>query len=231
MKGTARVGAIATIVAGIAGVVWFALEIVPPSLGFEDTDSPAVMLEFLRGHSDVFLQAADVLLLLAICLTIATFAVRDALLPRADSLGLRFVSAMGLFAAAFLFMNGVVRASAGPLVYIDGLDHDWGAAAYLAVQMVGTHGFAQGGTLAFCIWAIGVSLIGLRTRTLPAALCALGVIPAFRLLTLLLGPWGLLPDGLWIVAMIAIPGTMLWCVFLGVVLLRRSFARRPAQEP
>lgn len=141
---------------------------------------------------------------------------------------------MGIFSAAFLFIHGVVRLSVEPLLYIDSLDRDWGEAAYLVVQVVGVHGFAQAGVFALCLWAIGISLIGLRTRALPVAVCLLGAIPVIRVLGLL-GPLGVLPDDmpdvLWIVFMVSIPGVMLWCLVLGLVLLRgRGAIRVPTAE-
>ncbi len=223
MKSASRVGAISMIVAAIAGIAWFALELAPVRLGFEDTDSPAVSLEFLREHQEIYVQAGIILIVLAIALTVATFAVSDVLAPRANSLALRSTSAFGLFSAAFFFMHGVVRSASGPLLYIDSLNHDWGEAAYLVVQMLGIHGFAQAAVFALCTWAVGIILIGFRTRAIPLALCALGVIPAFRLVALVFGPLGILPGGLWFLSILSIPGAMLWCLLLGVVLLRRSF--------
>ena len=157
------------------------------------------------------------------------FAVSDVLAPRADSLALRSASVLGQFSAVSFLMFGVVRLSTGPLLYIDSLDRDWGEAAYLVVQVVGVHGFAQAGVFALCLWAIGISLIGLRTRALPVAICLLGAIPVIRILGLL-GPLGVLPDdmpdGLWIVFTVSIPGVMLWCLILGLVLLRGRDAIR-----
>lgn len=226
MRSTARVGAISIIVFALAGIAWSALELAPPILGFGDTDDPAVSLQFLREHSDIYVKAGIVLILMAITLTVATFAVSDVVAPRSNSLALRSTSAFGLFSAAFFFGHGALRMGSGPLLHIDSLNHDWGEAAYLAVQMVGIHGFAQAAIFTLCTWAIGISLIGLRTKTIPLVLCALGVIPAFRLLGGLLGPLGFLPEGLWFLwplFMASIPGVMLWCLILGIVLLRRGF--------
>jgi hypothetical protein len=224
------IGAISTIVAGLAGLAFMALEFVPQGLGFEDTDDPSVSLQFLLGHPEAYLQEGLTLLLFAITLLVATMAVSDVLVRRGDSLALRFTSTVGIFAAALLFMFGVLRSSVQPMLYIDSLSHDWGEAAYLVVQMAGVHGFAQGGLMALSIWAVGVSLIGRRTRSLPLALSLLALFPAFRLVALVLGPLGILPDGLWIVAMLAIPGTMVWCLLLGIVLLRKAMAGGPADE-
>lgn len=82
-----------------------------------------------------------------------------------------------------------------------------------------------GGIFALCLWAVGLSLIGLRTKAIPLALCVLGILPAFRIASGTLGPLGLVPDAdiLWLLGMASILGTILWCLLLGVVLLRRSF--------
>lgn len=226
----ARAGAFALIVASLAGIAWTALELVQPSLGFDDTDSPGVTLKFLAIHADVWVNASMVLLLLAGSLLVATFAVSDVLAQQSSRLTVRSISAAGTFAAACFFMFGVLRGSAHPLLYIEALDRAWGESAFLVIQMVGIHGFAQAGILAFCLWAVGVSTAGLRSGALPRAVCLLGVIPTIRVVLLVLGPTGAietLPDGLWVVAMIAIPGAFLWALILGLVLLRRSFG---AQE-
>ena len=227
---TTALGALSIIVVGLAGIAWFWLELSPPRLGFDDTDSPAVSLRFLRAYPEIHAQAGISLILIAIALTVATFVVFDAAASRSDSLALRSLSAVGLFSAAFFFMHGVLRFSAKPMLYIDELDHDWGEAAYAAVQMVGIHGFAQAGVFALCGWVVGISLIGLRTRTIPVALCALAVVPAFRLVGLMVAPFVELPEVLWIVSIAAIPVVMLWCVLLGLVLVRRGLAVAPGDR-
>ncbi len=220
---TVRLGALSVIVFAVAGIAWFALEIAPPALGFENTDSPAVMLPFLREHASLSVYAGLVLVVMAISLMVATLFVWDTIAPRADSLAVRSASAFGVFSAAFFLIHGVIRLAVEPVLFIDDLNHAWGESAYLIVQVMGIHGFAQAGSLSLCMWAVAISLIGLRTRALPLALCVLGVIPALRLLGLLGGPLNVLPDGLWIVFMLAIPGVMLWCLLLGLVLVRRAF--------
>ena len=46
------------------------------------------------------------------------------------------------------FLFGILKASVGPLLYIDELKSEWGETAYLVIQMLGTHGFGQGALLA-----------------------------------------------------------------------------------
>jgi hypothetical protein len=235
VRGSAFAAGIALLVFGVAGVAWFALETTAPRLGFEDTDSPAVMLAFLRAHPEVYGQACAVLLVMALALTVAVLAVRDSLAQRERPLALRSATAFGLLSAGCFFLLGVVRGMVGPLLHIDDLDPGWGEAGYIVVQLVGTQLAAQGATLALAIWIAGLAIFGARTRRLPLALCLFAVVPALRIAGAL-GPLSLgsgvsadgAPEWLWIVFMAAIPGTMLWIVGLGLLLLARG--RRLTKE-
>ena len=224
---TARLGALSVIVFALAGIAWFALESAPPRLGFEDTDNPAIMVGFIWAHSEVFVQAGVALIVMAISLTTAVLSVAEVIGPRSGGVGLRSTTAFGLFAAAFFLFGGGIRiGSSGPLLHMAGLRAEWGESAYLAAQVV-SQAVLIGGLFALCLWAVSLSLIGLRTKALPVALCVLGLLPAFRIVSGTLGPLGLMPDTeiLWLMAMASILGTILWCLLLGVVLLRRSFAK------
>jgi len=225
VRKTTRIAAASTILFALAGIVWFVLESTPPRLGFEDTDDPAVMVAFIRQHPEVFVQAGAMLILMALSLTIAVVAVAELVEPQSAAVGLRSTSAFGLFAAAFFVFGGAIRiGSSGPLLHMADLRTEWGEAAYVAVQ-VASQALLIGGVFAVCLWAVGLSLIGLRTRVLPLALCVLGILPAFRIVSGLLGPLGFLPDVdvLWVISIASIVGTILWCLILGIVLLFRSF--------
>ena len=225
MRSTTRVAAIATILTALAGIAWLALESTPVRLGFEDTDDPTVMVAFIRQHPEVFAQAGVVLLLMAVTLVIAVVAVGDAIGTSTDGLALRGTRAFGLFAAAILFFGGGIRVgSSGPLLHMAGLSEASGEAAYVAAQVV-SQAVLICGLLALCLWAVGLSLIGFRSKVLPLPLCALGVLPAYRIVSAMLGPVGLLPevDALWIASVASIFGTFVWCLLLGFVLLRRGF--------
>ena len=231
MRTSTTVAGLSTIAFALAGIAWFALEITPPGLGFEDTDNPAVMLGFVRAHPDIYVHAGLALILMAITLTVAVLGVAEVAARRANSLGLRTASAFGLFAAAFFLMHAGIRiGSSGPLLHIGGLKDEWGEVAYLASQVAG-QALQIGGIVGLCLWAVGLSLIGIQTRIFPLALLALAVFPVIRLVTGTLGPLGLLPDSdlLWVLSIAAIPGTMLWCLVLGLVLLRRGL--QSAVEP
>lgn len=231
MRNSTRVAALSTIVFAIAGLASFAFQLAPPMLGFDDTDNPAVSIAFVRTQPDIHVYAGLCLILMAIALVVAILSVADVVAPRADSLAIRCVSVLGLFAAALFLVTGGLRIGAsGPLLHIAGLRDEWGEAAYLAFN-VASQAVGISAIVALCLWAVGLSLIGLRTKVLPLALCVLGIIPAFRLVGGTLGPIGALPDSevLWILGMVSIPGTMVWCLLLGLVLLRRALG--PAAEP
>ena len=235
MKNSGTVAGLSIIAFALAGICWFVLESTPPRLGFEDTDNPAIMVGFVRAHPEVFVQAGTSLIIMAISLTIAILAVAEVLGPGSGPVGLRSASAFGLFAAAFFLFGGAIRiGSSGPLLHMAGLRDEWGEGAYLAAQVV-SQGVLIGGIFALCVWVVGLSVVGLRTKAIPLALSVLGILPAFRIVSSTLGPLGLLPDAevLWLIGMASILGTILWCLLLGVVLLRRSFGSivEPAVDP
>ena len=217
---TARAGGLAIVVFAVAGVAEFAQELAPVANGFSDTDDPAVMLRFIREHPEAYRWGGLALFVMAASLVVAAFAVADHLATAASSLAVRTTTAFGLLAAAFFFGQGVLRLSGGPLLHIDGLNRDWGEAAYLATQMAGVHGFAQGALLGLSLWATAVSVTGIRSHTLPTLVGIVGIFPVLRLTGSLLGPLELLPEDLWIVFMASIVGTLIWCLVLGIVLLR-----------
>ncbi|WP_166787947.1 DUF4386 family protein [Cryobacterium adonitolivorans] len=227
-----RAGGLAAVVAGLGGIAWFTLELLPPVLGFDDTDNPAVSLDYLRQYPQFYPLAGVVLFAMAIAFVVASFAVSDALAPHTSSLTRRSLSALGIMSAAFLFMHGVLRASVGPLLYIDGMNSSWGESAYLTIQTLGIHGFAQASLLVLCVWTVGISIAGARSRALPIWICVLGIITGLRLVVVIAGPILTaasidLPEVFWLGSVALIPLSMLWWLGLGVVLLVKS---RPHRE-
>jgi hypothetical protein len=216
-------GTMSGIAVAIAGVAFMALQLGAQSLGFEDTDNPAVQLEYLRGHSENYAQQGLAMFVIGIALTILVFAAYDRLAGQVGPVALRTLSAFGLLGAACYFLFGVMRFSVLPLLYIDGLDHDWGEMAYLVHQVAGIHGFAQAGIVSSCGFAVGIGIAGFRAGVLPRWLAVLAVVPAIRLLAIV-GPFGLLPDGFWIIFMLSIPGSFVWFALLGASLRDASAA-------
>lgn len=231
MSSTSRAGALATIAAGLAGLAWFVVYLTPVSLGFEDTDNPVTSLRFLRDYPDSYQLMGMILILLGIVLTVAVLNASDVLSARAGRLAVRSTTAFGLIAAALFFLYGVIVSSVQPLLYVDSLSSTWGEATYLILQFVGLHTFGQGAITALAGWAVAVCLIGLRTRAIPLIVIVLGLVPAFRLVGLLIGSLGIEADALWIFAISSIPGVMVWTLILGVVLLRRSLTTTTPSTP
>lgn len=233
-RAASRSGGIAVIVAGLAGIALFALEVMGPVLGFDDTDNPAVSLDYLHQHPQFYAFAAIAAFIMALANIAASFAISDVLGPRTSSITRRSLSALGLFAAAFLFMHGVLRDSVGPMLYIDSLKSEWGESAYLTIQLLGTHGFLAAGFVALAIWSVGICMAGARSRSLPIWLCVLGLVAGLRLVILMAGPLMTTaaieaPAFVWVAAMALIPLGMLWWLALGIVLLAKS--RRNREQP
>ncbi|MDJ0339158.1 hypothetical protein [Cryobacterium sp. PH31-O1] len=230
-RATLRAGGVAVIIAGLGGILSVTLELLPPALGFDDTDNPVVSLDYLRQYPQIYPVVGVTVFVMAIADIVASFAVSDALAPRTSSITRRSLSALGLLTAAFLFMHGVLRESVGPLLYVDAMNSGWGESAYLTILMLGTHGFAQASLLALGFWAVGISVAGARSHALPIWLCVLGVISGLRLVILIAGPFLTaanvdLPGFFWFGSVALIPLGMLWWLALGVVLLVKSRSRR-----
>lgn len=194
------VAALSTLVAsglGLAGLVLYAQQ---PLLGAEDTDDPAGGVAFVRDHPEVFANTGLVMVLLSVALTISVASVADLDDPTPPRWPVVATSAAGMFAALCFLVFGAMRVGAsGPLLHIAELGQEWGEAAYLVVQMAGVQGVFPAGMLALSLWAVGWSLVGLRSRTIPLPVCILGVVPAVHALTRVLGGTGWLPEAAWLI--------------------------------
>ncbi|MFN8442589.1 MAG: DUF4386 family protein [Caldilineaceae bacterium] len=219
---TQRIGGISLIIFVLAFVATFTLESLRVPLGFEDGDNPEQSVTFIRQHGRIYEASGIVQLLMTVALTIGSLAVAEVIRPSAPSLAVKSIAAFALFSAAGYFLNGALRlAAARPLLYIDDLRHEWGVTAYLIVQMVGVQGFAQAGLVNFGFWAIGISALNARIRLFPRVLSLLGIFPTFHLFAGLFGPFlGTVFDSLFIVYVLSIFGTVLWCLVLGILLVR-----------
>jgi len=216
------VAAASTAIAGVLGLTWFALFLAQPLLGYEDTDDPAAGVRFVREHPQVFAQTGLVLVLMALVLVVAVASVAEVHQQPSPRWPIGATTAAGMFAALCFLVFGVMRIGAsGPLLHVAGLREEWGEVAYLVVQMAGVQGVLPAGLLSLAVWAVGVSVIGLRQGTVPTVVCVLGVVPALHVLGRIIGQAGVLPDWTWVVLIVSIPGTLAWCIALGVGLLVR----------
>ncbi|HEY3545735.1 MAG TPA: hypothetical protein VGK17_06550 [Propionicimonas sp.] len=222
MRRVSVVAAVSTALAGVLGLAWFALFLAQPLLGFEDTDDPAIGVRFVREHPLVFAQTGLALILMALVLVVAVASVSEVQSQVGPRWPIGATGAAGVLAALCFLVFGVMRIGAsGPLLHIAGLREDWGEAAYLVVQMAGVQGVLPAGLLLLAVWAVGVSVIGLRQGSVPKTVCVLGVVPAAHVVGRLLGQVGDLPGWSWIILIVSIPGTLAWCIALGVGLLVR----------
>jgi hypothetical protein len=209
--------------AGLLGLAWFALYLAQPMLGFADTDDPALGVRFVRAYPEVFTATGTLLILTSIVLTVAVKSLGATRPQERGSWGVQAASAFGLFAAFSFLLFGALRiAAVGPLLHMASLNAAWGETAYLVIQMAGVQGVLGVGMLALAVWAVGLSLVGLRTRIIPLAICVLGIIPAIHVAGRLVGHLNVLPDGAWFLLIASIPGTLVWCLLLGIGLSLRG---------
>lgn len=123
-----------------------------PNLGFRDADNPAVMISFLRQHSDVFTLTGLVSVLMGLSLVVAVISIWEIAPKGSGTMVLRVGTVFGPFSAVYFFGQGVLRVqSPGTLLHMAGLDPDWGIAGYLAVQMAGTQGLGSAGGFALSV--------------------------------------------------------------------------------
>jgi hypothetical protein len=218
---SSRLGGIAIIVFAAAFLSFIALEMSRSTLGFEDADNPAVSMDFLSQHSNIYTLSGIASVVMAIALTVAvtssTMAKPLAMTSSFEKTSMVF----GLFSAAFFFGQGVLRVQApGTLLHMEGLQRDWGLAGYLSVQMAGAQGFGSAGGFALSIWAVGICLANLWGRRFPLWLSVLGVAPATYLLVGLFGPLASFSDIVYMLYLGGIIGLLIWCLVYGIVQLR-----------
>lgn len=223
-----RVGGAAAVAVALGLAGFFALEGYRGSLGFEDADNPAVMVDFLRQHSQLYTVMGLIFVVVAAAVIVAVLAVWRLASPSGTGFAMQFASIFGLFSAAFFFAQGVLRVqSPGTIIHIDNLSHESGLAAYAAVQMAGTQGLASSGAFALAIWGVGIAFGGFRTGVLSKPVVFLTTLPALFILTGLVAPLVGSPDGLYMLYMLSLLGLMVWCLGLGIRLLRFQ----PPEDP
>lgn len=222
MTKTSLIGGICLIAFSLAFIGVFALESSRVQLGFDDGDNPEQSIAFLREYSVIYEVSGTLQLMMSVALVVSVLVVANTFSQETSDLPLNISSVFGIFAAAGYFLNGALRlAAARPLLYIDGLKHEWGIMAYLVVQMIGIQGFAQAAIVNLGFWAVGLSLVTAQRRLLPRAILLLAAFPAFHLIAAIFLPFlGEPPGVLFLLYLFSIFGTVLWCLVLGIFLTR-----------
>jgi hypothetical protein len=208
---------IAPLIAGLSGLAWFWFELEPQRRGFEDTDNPAIGLQFIAAYPQAWPLAGLALTIAAVALVAAVIATRsrlEAVAPGDTGMAVRTVAVIGLFAALFLLGQALLRFRGGPVRYVANLEQGWGETAYLVTQFVGQQLFGVGGLMLLAMWAIGVAWHGARRGVIPKTVAILAILPAIRV-SAIPGLVSVLPEGLWLVWALGIPATFVWLALLG----------------
>ncbi len=154
-------------------------------------------------------------------LVVLSLALHDRLKAEAPAL-MQVATALGIIWAGSLIASGMVsNAGIAPSVSLYATDPAQAALTWQGFEAVAS-GLGNGnGEILGGVWTLLVSVVALRARGLPKAqnilglvVGAVGIISIFPVLTGLTGIFGL--------------GQMIWFVWLGIVLLRRSVKAEPA---
>ena len=175
-------GMISAVLFTVAGAAGFVLETTARTDGYDDGDNPAQSVAMFAVNPNSYSLSGLALATAAIALLMLVLAVSESVLTSVRPLYARFVTGLGLIAAAMLFLGGVIRLQApGTVTHIASLDRDWGLAAYLAVQMSGTQGALSAAIFAFGLWTVALCATAAKPRALPLPVLILGLLPALTL--------------------------------------------------
>lgn len=230
LRADARRGGAAALIAGFAALGVTGLEARRGSLGFDDADDPRVMLMYFREHADLYVIGGLLQVLLGMAAATAVIALWRLTSAAAPTMLNAVATVFGLFSSACFFAQGVLRVqSPGTILHIAGLDEQSGRAAYAAVQMAGTQGLGSAGAFALALWAAGVAVATWRPGALPRPVAAMAVLPFGFVLIGLFGPLAEGADALYpLYVLSATVGLPLWCVAVGVALLRLARSATPS---
>lgn len=225
MKSISKIGGSAMVLFSLGFMALIALENQRTLLGFEDADNPAMMMRFLQQRLDIFTYSGIINVLLGVLLALAALAIWEIYSEKSSSLLLKFGTLIGFLASAYFFNNGILRIQApGTLLHMDNLNHAWGLAGYVALQIIGTQGLASAGGFALAIWEISISIVNFRSKAFWIGFSWLGLIaPAGMLFSAFLGP--LLPDAefiypLYILSIFSV--MIIWCLLVGINLISKK---------
>jgi hypothetical protein len=186
-----------------------------PGFGLQgptDFADPAKVLPFVASQPFVafWLFPGDILFAVFLILSVVGLSVH---LQNHSPLLIQLASAAGLIAVTLLLANGTIGASIVQLARNYPQNQESTAMSFLTLSLVSSNGvgLASGGIFAYGWWALLVSWVALRAGIFPKALNYLGILfGAAGIGAIFILPLGFLGPILGIV----------WCLWLGVVLLR-----------
>jgi hypothetical protein len=180
--------------------------------GPNDFADPAKVLPFVASQPLVAFWLFPGDILFAVFLILTVVGLYEHLQNNSPNL-IRLATAAGLIATTLILANGTLGASIAQLARTYPQNRDTAAAAFLILSLVSANGvgLASGGIFAYGWWAALVSWVALRAGTFPKALNYVGIL------------FGVAGIGAILIPALGFLGPVVgivWCIWLGVVLVR-----------
>ena len=216
MNGSQKAAGIGAILQGVFfAIVLVLIFAVLPGFGFQgpsDFANPAKVLPFVASQPLVAFWLFPGDILFAVFLILAVVGLYDRLQNNSPAI-MRLATAAGLIATTLILANGTTGNSVVQLARSYSQNPVASETAFLTLSLVSSNGvgLVSGGIFAYGWWAVLVSWVALRAGFFPKPLNYLGVLfGAAGIGAIFIPPLGFLGPVVGIV----------WCVWLGVVLLR-----------
>ena len=180
--------------------------------GPNDFADPAKVLPFVVNQPFVAFWLFPGDILLAVFLILTVMGLYERLQSSSPSL-MRLATAAGLVATTLILANGTIGNSVVQLARNYPQNRDAAETAFLTLSLVSSNGvgLVSGGIFAYGWWAVLVSWVALQAGTFPKALNYMGLLFGLAGIgAIFILPLGFLGPVVGIV----------WCLWLGVVLLR-----------
>jgi hypothetical protein len=221
MKNLQKMGGIAALIGAatnLLGLGVFVAFLVPKGFGSADLD-PGQIVDLLADNQAIMRVHDQIMyLVFGVCLIFLALALYERL--KADSPALaQAVTTFGLIWAVLVIVNGTLAINnLSTVVKLHGENPAQAAAVWETLDSVETGLGAGGGeTMVSGLWLLLLSWVALRARELPRVLNYLGVVIGVAgILSVVLPSLGLMA------AYVYGLGLIIWFVWLGIVMLRRS---------
>ena len=216
MNNSQKAAGIGALLQGVFFVIVLVLILgVLPGFGFQgpnDFADPAKVLPFVVNQPFVAFLLFPGDILFAVFLILTVMGLYERLQSSSPAL-MRLATAAGLVATTLILANGTIGNSVVQLARNYPQNQDAAETAFLTLSLVSSNGvgLVSGGIFAYGWWAVLVSWVALRAGTFPKALNYVGLLFGFAGIgAIFILPLGFLGPVVGIV----------WCLWLGVVLLR-----------
>ena len=216
MNGSQKAAGIGAILQGVFFVIVLVLILaVLPGFGLQgpnDFADPAKVLPFVASQPFVAFWLFPGDILFAVFLILTVMGLHDRLQNNSPAL-MRLATAAGLVATTLILANGTIGNSVVQLARSYPQNRNASEAAFLTLSLVSSNGvgLVSGGIFAYGWWAVLISWVALRAGTFPKALNYVGMLFGVAGIgAIFILPLGFLGPVVGII----------WCLWLGVVLLR-----------